>query len=86
MKPDANEFARTVLFNLAALTAEVHELKCLLADAVAEIKRLPVEQVRNQYSERAAEHADELYRQYLEDAKIPVPEDPDPGPEEDQRG
>jgi len=80
-KPDAEEFARTVLHTLAALSAEVKELKLLLCDALAQIKHLPAEQIRSHYNQMVLEETDRLYFQYLDAAKIPpAPRD---GPSED---
>ena len=76
-KPDLNEYARTVLHTLAALSAEVYELKCLQAEVLAKLTSLPVEQIRHHYKDMVAKHTARLYEGYLEDTKIP-PFPPDP--------
>lgn len=87
--PDSKEFARQVLYHLSAIGAEVEENKLLLCDILAQIKSLPVEQVRNHYKEVTDERAGNLYKQSCAEAKLdpPTEEDlPDQAPEANPRG
>ena len=77
-KPDSAEFARQMLHHLAAISADVEENKLLLCDLLAEVKRLPVDQVRNHYAKLTAERSDKLYLMSCDEAKIDPPSDDPP--------
>lgn len=77
--PDANEFARTVLYNLAALSAEVEELKLLQCDTLAQLTSRPAEEFRTRYQSAVETRTAHLYHTFCESAKLmPPPSDPDP--------
>jgi hypothetical protein len=80
-KPDTEEFARQVLYHLAALSAEVHENKLLLAQIIGHLTRRPPAEFLNQWKEELEQMTDRLYERSLEAAKIDPPtEDPPPPP------
>ena len=72
-QPDAKEYARQILHHLAAIGAEVEENKLLLCDLLAEVKRIPVEQVRQHYAEVTRQRTDALYLMSCDEAKIAPP-------------
>ena len=79
--PDSQEFARTVLHNLAGLTAEVYELRLLLAETLSKVSGTPSDELVEHYRPLIMEHTDRLYHEYLAKAKIPPgPDDLPPGP------
>jgi hypothetical protein len=77
-KPDSAEFARQVLYHLAAIGAEVEANNLLLAELVAEIKRLPADQVRSHFAEWKQKRIDHLYQTSCAEAKIDPPSDDPP--------
>lgn len=72
--PDSQEFARSVLHNLAGLTAEVYEVKLLLVEVLATVRNTPAEKLVDHYEPLVIEETERLYREFLQRAKIP------PGP------
>lgn len=75
-KPDPTEFAREVLYHLAALSAEVREVKYLLCDEMADSRKIPPEQVRERYAEFVTRLTGKLYDDSKEAARIPPADGP----------
>lgn len=71
--PNAEEFARTVLKNLAALRAEVREVKLLLADALHDLRHLPTDQIRHHYDESVQAETNRLYKESLKGTNLQKP-------------
>ena len=91
-QPDSHEFARQMLYHMAALTAELEETKLLLCDALSKITNRPAEEIRSHYKDHVQQRTDHLYFSSLRAAKIDVPgetgppdDPPFPGREADPR-
>jgi hypothetical protein len=79
-KPDAEEYARQVLYYVTALRSDIYEVKLLLCAVLANQTKSSPKDFENLCTARVEKMTDRLYRIALEQAKLDPPEEDQPPP------
>lgn len=84
--PDAEEYARQVLYYVTALRSDVYEVKLLLCAVLANQTNRSPKEFESLCTARLEKMTDRLYRIALEQAKLDPPEPPEEDPPFPDRG